>query len=57
MDVNVYDFPTMSDGVTVVEHKYCELLNKYRDGAKLPPEALDWMDTANTWLMTSESSR
>lgn len=55
MDVKVFDFPTMKDGRIAVEHKYCELLNLYRSGEKLDLEALDWMDTANNWLMTTGS--
>lgn len=54
MEIEVYSFPTMKDGRTAVEYKYCELLNQYRNGEKLDPEALDWMDSANTWLMTSK---
>lgn len=57
MDVEVYKFPTMNDGAKAVEYKYCELLNKYRDGTTLPPEALDWMDSANTWLLSSDRAQ
>lgn len=53
MQVEVYSFPTLNDGRIAVEHAYCELVNRYRNGETLEPEALDWMDTANTWLMTS----
>lgn len=55
MDVKVFDFPTMRDGRIAVETKYCELLNLYRRGETLELEALDWMDTANNWLMTTGS--
>lgn len=56
VDVNVYIFPTLrSDGRTAVEQKYCELLNKYRNGEALDPEVLDWMDSANNWLSVSRS--
>jgi hypothetical protein len=53
MDIKVYNFPTLSDGRIAVEEKYCELLNVYRSGEVLQPEALDWMDTANNWLSTT----
>lgn len=55
MNVELFTFPTMQDGQTAVEYKYCELLNKYRNGEDLDPEALDWMDTANTWLTVAGS--
>ena len=55
MDIEVYSFPTMREGRIAVEHKYCELINQYRNGEKLDPEVLDWMDSANTWLSTSGS--
>ena len=55
MDVNIYDFPTERDGPQRIEQAYCTLLSKYRDGETLPPEAIDWMDFANTILDTSDS--
>ena len=54
MEIEVYSFPTMKDGRNAVEYKYCELLNQYRNGEHLDPEVLDWMDSANTWLMTAK---
>jgi len=57
MDIEMYKFPTMSDGISAVELKFCELVNKYRNGETLVPEAIDWMDTANNWLMVSDSKR
>jgi hypothetical protein len=53
MNVCVYNLPTMADGLTAVEQKYCELINSYRNGETLDVEVIDWMDTANTWLMIS----
>lgn len=52
MDIVVYNFPTLKDGRIPVEEAYCTLINAYRSGEKLEPEALDWMDSANTWLTT-----
>jgi hypothetical protein len=37
-----------------VEDTFCNLLNAQRRGESLPVEALDWMDTANNWLMESK---
>lgn len=54
-EVLVFKFPTLNDGSrTEIERKVCELINDYRNGVKLEPEVLDWMDTANNFLMTSE---
>lgn len=53
MNVELYNYPTLKDGRIAVETLFCELVNKYRNGEKLEPETLDWMDTANTWLMTT----
>jgi len=50
VNIEMYQFPTLSDGRIAVEQKYCELLNKYRSDEKLQVEELDWMDSANTWL-------
>lgn len=55
MDIMVYNFPTLRDGRVAVEQKFCELYTQYRNGEKLDPEALDWMDTANNWLMSTGS--
>jgi hypothetical protein len=46
MDIQVFSFPILSDGVTAVEEAYCGLLNKYRQGEVLDTEELDWMDSA-----------
>lgn len=52
----VFKFPTFEDNKRIeVERKYCELLTDYRNGIRLAPEAIDWMDSANNWLMSSES--
>lgn len=55
MDVRVYDFPTLRDGRIVVEETYCKLVSKYRGGEEMSPEEIDWMDSANNWLMTTGS--
>lgn len=55
-EVLVFKFPSLNDGSrTEIERKYCELVNEYRNGTALDPEVLDWMDSANNWLMTAES--
>lgn len=54
MEVEVYSFPTMENPKDV-EFTYCEILNAQRRGELIPVEALDWMDTANTWLIQSRT--
>jgi len=56
MEIQLFSFPTLRDGRIAVEEHYCLLVNKYRNGETLNTEELDWMDTANTWLMTSGSN-
>jgi hypothetical protein len=53
MNVELFEFPTM-ENPKAVEVTFCELLNAQRRGESLPLEALDWMDTANNWLMESK---
>ena len=53
MEIETFNFPTMNDGRVVVEEAYCDLVNAYRNGEALKPEMIDWMDSANTWLITT----
>jgi hypothetical protein len=56
-EVLVFKFPNLSDNArTEIERTYCELINDYRNGATLDPEVLDWMDSANNFLITMESA-
>lgn len=50
-----FKFPTLKDGSRVVEEALCELMTRYRNGETLAPEAIDWMDSANTWLSSSDN--
>ena len=54
MEVKVYSFPTMQNP-TLVERAYCALLNAKRNGESLDDEVIDWMETANTWLIEAKS--
>lgn len=57
MNVDMYNFPVFNiETYKAVEQTYCDLLNAYRNGETIEPEALDWMDTANNWLMTTETN-
>lgn len=53
MNVKMYRFPTLNDGIAAVETEYCDLLNEKRNGVSLDPEVLDWMDYANNVLTTA----
>jgi len=56
-EVLVFKFPELNDSSrTVIERRFCELINDYRNGVKLAPEVLDWMDSANNFLLTAESA-
>lgn len=50
MDIQVYNLPTIQDGIFAIEQKYCELVTKKRSGEQLTIEVLDWLDFANTLL-------
>jgi hypothetical protein len=53
MDIIIHNFPVMDEQHLVdVEKKYCELLNMVRNGDSVDDETIDWMDSANNWLMT-----
>jgi hypothetical protein len=57
-EILVFKFPDFTgENRTLIERHYCELINEYRNGSPLDPEVLDWMDSANSFLITSESSR
>jgi hypothetical protein len=53
----VFKFPVFRANERVeIERKYCELARDYRNGVFLDPEAIDWMDSANNWLIAVESN-
>jgi hypothetical protein len=54
MDIKVFSFPTM-ENPTLVERTYCEILNAQRNGEQLADEVIDWMESANTWLIEAKS--
>jgi hypothetical protein len=55
MDIRVFDLPTRDDDPTTIERCLRELENKARYGVKLDEIEIDWMDTANTWLIAEWS--
>lgn len=54
MNIQVYNLPTINDGIFAIEQKYCEILSKKRSGEKLSIEVLDWFDFANNILGTTD---
>lgn len=55
-EVLIFKFPEFTnENRTIIERRYCELLNEYRDHT-LEPEALDWLDGANNFLIAMESA-
>ncbi len=53
MDIRMYDLPTLRDGKDIIEKRFNELVIKYRNGEYLDEIEIDWLDTANTWLLTT----
>lgn len=52
MEEALYTFPTIEDGVIVIEHKLCDMIKRYRNN-DLAPEEKDWMDWANNTLTSA----
>lgn len=55
MDIRVFDLPTRRDDLYTIERTLRELENKARYGVKLDEIEIDWMDSANTWLIAEWS--
>ena len=53
MDIRVYNLPTQRDSFDIIEKRFNELEVKYRNGEALDEIEIDWLDTANTWLLTT----
>lgn len=53
MNVTLFTLPTPKDDIRVIERTWCELNTRLRNGEKLDEVEINWMDTANTWLMTT----
>lgn len=56
MDIRVFDLPSREAGVMTIERRLRELEDKARHGDKLDEIEIDWMDTANTWLISEWSN-
>ena len=56
MDIRVFDLPTRNDDPYTIERRLRELEDKARHGVKLDEIEIDWMDTANTWLISEWSN-
>jgi len=50
-EVLVFKFPDLKhENRTIIETRFCELINAKRQGEELQPEVMDWMDSANNFL-------
>lgn len=56
IDIKVYSLPTQDSPPEVIEEKYVALTQAYRRGEELAEVELDWMDTANTWLIQLQTN-
>lgn len=55
-DFRVFELPTANDDTFVIERTWCELNTRLRNGDNLDEVEINWMDTANTWLLSSGSN-
>ena len=53
MEFRIFDLPTQRDDTRAIESRWCELNTKLRNGEQLDEVELNWMDTANNWLITT----
>ncbi len=51
MDIRVFHLPPRTADVYTIEKCLQELEQKARNGAELDEVEINWMDTANTWLV------
>lgn len=56
MDIRVFDLPARDADPVEIEKTLTELESKARSGVRLDEIELDWMDSANTWLIAEWSS-
>lgn len=56
MNIRVFELPTRDDDMFVIERRLNELESRFRNGDQLDVIELDWMDTANTWLIEAWSN-
>jgi hypothetical protein len=55
MDIRVFHLPTQSDDPYTIERRLRELEERARHGVELDEVEINWMDTANTWLIAEWS--
>ena len=55
MDIRVFDLPTRYADPYTIERRLRELEEQARSGVKLDEIEIDWMDSANTWLIAEWS--
>ncbi len=53
-DYRVFELPTVNDDTFVIERTWCALNTRLRNGDSLDEVEINWMDSANTWLLESK---
>lgn len=54
MDIRIYELPTLApENYCQIEQKVNELQSRYRDKKNIDHIEMDWLDTANNWLMVN----
>lgn len=56
MDIRVFELPTRDADIFTIERKLQDLEELVREGFELDEVELDWMETANTWLVVEWSN-
>lgn len=53
VDIRVFDLPPLEpENYSQIEARVNQLHSRYRDKKKIDEIELDWLDTANNWLLT-----
>jgi hypothetical protein len=55
MDIRVFNLPTRNNDASVIERRLYELEDRARHGIMLDEVEINWMDTANNWLIAEQS--
>ena len=53
-DYRVFELPTVNDDTFVIGRTWCALNTRLRNGDSLDEVEINWMDSANTWLLESK---
>lgn len=56
MEIRVFDLPPRNADVYTIERRLRELEEQARHGVELDEVEINWMETANTWLIAEWSN-